>query len=88
MRNRYLENKNNVEESIIKACENDSKKIYDERRNCVLSLNDQKCDKCNFADHSKGVLKMHERDTHAAKLSFKDVLYGFEVDKEFFKNAY
>ena len=80
-----IENKNNVEESIITACENDSKKIYDERRNCELSLNDQKCDKCNFATHSKGVLKMHERDTHAAKLSFKDILYGFEVDEEFFK---
>ena len=28
---------------------------------------------------------MHETDTHDSKLSFKDIINGFEVDEEFFK---
>ena len=28
---------------------------------------------------------MHDTDTHDSKLSFKDIINGFEVDEEFFK---
>ena len=74
-----------LKETLINACEKDSKKFYNERKQCEVSLTDQKCDLCNFATHSKGLLKMHESNDHEKRIPFKDILYGFEVDEVFFK---
>ena len=60
-----------IEESIIKACKRDAKKIHDQRKSCELSMKDQKCDFCDFATHSKGLLKLHEKEAHEKKLSFQ-----------------
>ena len=77
--------KNETEDSIIIMCKRDAKKFYDERKKCELSLEDQKCDFCEFATHSKGLLKLHEKEAHESKLTFSNIIYGFEMDETFFK---
>ena len=54
-------------------------------KSCELSLKHQKSCFCDFATHSKGLLKLHEKEAHDKKLSFSNIIYGFDIDETFLK---